>query len=35
MIDDGSWETAIAEATDGTGYTPNASLNPPTLVECK
>lgn len=34
MIDDGSWEKAIANATEGTGYSPNANLNPPTLREC-
>lgn len=35
MFDDGSWEAAIAANTEGTGYTPNADLNPPTLRECE
>lgn len=35
MIDDGSWQKAIDENTAGTGYKPNASLNPPKLNECK
>ncbi|WP_029069255.1 glutamate ABC transporter substrate-binding protein [Jonesia quinghaiensis] len=34
MFDDGSWQEAIDAATDGTGFVPNADLNPPTLVEC-
>lgn len=34
MIDDGSWEEFINEATDGTGYTPDADMNPPTPREC-
>ncbi|MFE4465972.1 glutamate ABC transporter substrate-binding protein [Oerskovia sp. NPDC056781] len=34
MIDDGSWEEAITSATEGTGYTPNASENPPTPDAC-
>lgn len=34
MIDDGAWQKAIDNATQGTGYTPNAKLNPPTLREC-
>lgn len=34
MFDDGSWEAAIEANTEGTGYTPNAELNPPTLREC-
>ncbi|MFV0253951.1 MAG: glutamate ABC transporter substrate-binding protein [Beutenbergiaceae bacterium] len=34
MIDDGSWEAAVTANTEGTGYTPNADLNPPTLREC-
>ncbi|RXR27837.1 glutamate ABC transporter substrate-binding protein [Oerskovia turbata] len=34
MIDDGSWEEAITANTEGTGYTPNASENPPTPDAC-
>ncbi|MGF0116422.1 glutamate ABC transporter substrate-binding protein [Promicromonospora sp. Marseille-Q5078] len=34
MIDDGSWEKAVAANTEGTGYTPNADLNPPTPDAC-
>jgi glutamate transport system substrate-binding protein len=34
MIDDGSWEEAITTNTEGTGYTPNASENPPTPDAC-
>ncbi len=34
MIDDGSWEEFVTSNTDGTGYTANDSLNPPTLVDC-
>ncbi|TDE90790.1 glutamate ABC transporter substrate-binding protein [Occultella glacieicola] len=34
MFDDGSWEQFITDNTEGTGYTPNADLNPPTLREC-
>lgn len=35
MFEDGSWQEALDAATTGTGFTPNAELNPPTLVECK
>ncbi|MFD6175745.1 MULTISPECIES: glutamate ABC transporter substrate-binding protein [unclassified Isoptericola] len=34
MIDDGSWQKAIDSNTEGTGYTPNADLNPPTPEPC-
>lgn len=34
MLEDGSWEEAITSNTEGTGYTPNADLNPPTPAEC-
>ncbi|MFF2623370.1 glutamate ABC transporter substrate-binding protein [Oerskovia jenensis] len=34
MIEDGSWEEAITANTEGTGYTPNASENPPTPDAC-
>ncbi|WP_163542520.1 glutamate ABC transporter substrate-binding protein [Occultella kanbiaonis] len=34
MFDDGSWEAAIEANTEGTGFTPNADLNPPELREC-
>jgi len=34
MIDDGSWEKAVTSNTEGTGYTPNADLNPPTPEPC-
>lgn len=34
MIDDGAWEEAIQANTEGTGYTPNAELNPPTPAAC-
>jgi len=34
MIDDGSWEKAVTANTEGTGYTPNADLNPPTPDAC-
>lgn len=34
MIDDGSWEKFVTTNTEGTGYTPNASLNPPTFDPC-
>jgi glutamate transport system substrate-binding protein len=33
MIDDGSWKKALDEATKGTGYTPNATYNPPTVFD--
>ncbi|WP_156251221.1 glutamate ABC transporter substrate-binding protein [Pseudactinotalea terrae] len=35
MFDDGAWEAAVEANTEGTGYTPNADLNPPTLRECE
>ena len=34
MIDDGSWEKAVTSNTEGTGYTPNADLNPPKPDAC-
>ncbi|HIZ36193.1 MAG TPA: glutamate ABC transporter substrate-binding protein [Candidatus Ruania gallistercoris] len=34
MLEDGSWEEAVTSNTEGTGYTPNADLNPPTPAEC-
>ncbi|MFC8597956.1 MULTISPECIES: glutamate ABC transporter substrate-binding protein [unclassified Isoptericola] len=34
MIDDGSWQKAIDSNTEGTGYKPNADLNPPTPEPC-
>jgi glutamate transport system substrate-binding protein len=34
MIEDGSWEEAITANTEGTGYTPNSSENPPTPDAC-
>ncbi|NKX51851.1 glutamate ABC transporter substrate-binding protein [Arthrobacter deserti] len=34
MIEDGAWEEALAENTEGTGYKPNAELNPPTPAPC-
>ncbi|HWV75900.1 MAG TPA: glutamate ABC transporter substrate-binding protein [Isoptericola sp.] len=34
MIEDGSWEKAVQANTEGTGYTPNADLNPPTPDAC-
>ncbi|WP_159621840.1 glutamate ABC transporter substrate-binding protein [Ruania rhizosphaerae] len=34
MIDDGAWEAAVTANTDGTGYTPNADLNPPEMRGC-
>lgn len=33
MIQDGSWERAIQENTEGTDYTPNPEYNPPTPNE--
>ena len=30
MVDDGSWQKAVDDATEGTGYTPNSEYNPPT-----
>ena len=35
MIEDGSWEEFITSNTEGTGYTPNADLNPPTPAPCE
>ncbi|MBD5788134.1 glutamate ABC transporter substrate-binding protein [Cellulosimicrobium terreum] len=34
MFEDGSWQEAIDSNTEGTGYTPNASENPPTVDAC-
>lgn len=34
MIEDGAWEEAVTANTEGTGYTPNADLNPPTPDAC-
>ncbi|MFD1211287.1 glutamate ABC transporter substrate-binding protein [Arthrobacter sp. GCM10027362] len=34
MIKDGSWEKALDANTKGTGYKPNAKLNPPTPAPC-
>jgi glutamate transport system substrate-binding protein len=34
MIDDGSWEEFVTANTEGTGYTPNADLNPPEFDPC-
>lgn len=34
MIEDGTWEELVATNTEGTGYTPNADLNPPTPDAC-
>ncbi|MCK9795574.1 glutamate ABC transporter substrate-binding protein [Isoptericola sp. 4D.3] len=34
MIEDGAWEEAVTSNTEGTGYTPNADLNPPTTDAC-
>lgn len=33
MIQDGSWQRAISDNTQGTAYTPNAKYNPPTPDE--
>lgn len=33
MIDDGAWKEALDKNTEGTGYEPNAKLNPPTNFE--
>ncbi len=35
MIEDGSWEEFVSSNTEGTGYTPNADLNPPTPAPCE
>ncbi|GAA4733219.1 glutamate ABC transporter substrate-binding protein [Isoptericola chiayiensis] len=34
MVDDGAWQEALDAATEGTGYTPNADLNPPEYEPC-
>ncbi|WP_454044192.1 glutamate ABC transporter substrate-binding protein [Cellulosimicrobium sp. Marseille-Q8652] len=34
MIEDGSWEEAVTANTEGTGYTPNSSENPPSVDAC-
>ncbi|ACQ80694.1 extracellular solute-binding protein family 3 [Beutenbergia cavernae DSM 12333] len=34
MITDGAWEEAVTANTEGTGYTPNADLNPPEQDAC-
>ncbi|WP_413450554.1 glutamate ABC transporter substrate-binding protein [Georgenia phoenicis] len=34
MFDDGSWEQFISANTEGTGFSPNAELNPPETREC-
>ncbi|WP_369371963.1 glutamate ABC transporter substrate-binding protein [Promicromonospora sp. Populi] len=34
MIEDGTWEELVTSNTEGTGYTPNADLNPPTVDAC-
>jgi len=34
MIDDGAWEEAVSANTEGTGYTPNAEMNPPEPDAC-
>lgn len=34
MIDDGAWEEAVAENTEGADYQYNEDLNPPTPDEC-
>ncbi|MGC5616147.1 glutamate ABC transporter substrate-binding protein [Georgenia sp. Z1491] len=34
MIDDGAWEEAVTANTEGTGFTPDESLNPPELDSC-
>lgn len=34
MIDDGSWDEAVTANTEGTGYQPNADLNPPSMRGC-
>ncbi|MGB9035769.1 ABC transporter substrate-binding protein [Arthrobacter sp. UCD-GKA] len=34
MIDSGEWEKSLKANTEGTGYTPNAKLNPPTPEPC-
>jgi glutamate transport system substrate-binding protein len=34
MIESGEWEAALKANTEGTGYEPNADLNPPTPAAC-
>ncbi len=34
MIEDGAWEEAVTTNTEGTGYTPNAEMNPPSQDAC-
>lgn len=34
MIEEGAWDEAVTANTEGTGYTPNADLNPPTPEPC-
>ena len=34
MVDSGEWKTALEANTEGTGYEPNAELNPPTPAPC-
>ena len=34
MVEDGSWEEFVTANTEGTGYTPNADENPPTVDPC-
>ncbi|NKX53751.1 glutamate ABC transporter substrate-binding protein [Arthrobacter mobilis] len=34
MIDESAWKDALAKNTEGTGYEPNAELNPPTPAPC-
>ncbi|PZR55416.1 ABC transporter substrate-binding protein [Xylanimonas oleitrophica] len=34
MIDDGSWEEFVSKNTEGTGYSANDELNPPTPEAC-
>jgi glutamate transport system substrate-binding protein len=33
MVESGEWEKALQANTEGTGYTPNAELNPPTPAD--
>jgi glutamate transport system substrate-binding protein len=35
MIEDGTWEELVTANTEGTGYTPNDELNPPTPDACE
>ena len=34
MVESGEWEKSLKANTEGTGYTPNAKLNPPTPEPC-